>query len=233
MSTSASQNNGASEAAFDQSILPLTAPPPGSEAELRALLEALLLVAPEPPTVAQLAEAAGVAVELVEAALSALAAPDRGWTVLRHRDTVQLASAPRFAEHVRRFLGMERTSRLSGAALETLAVIAYRQPVTRAEIEAVRGVDCAGVLATLHGRGLIESVGRLETVGHPLQYGTTPAFLRHFGLQSLADLPPLGKVEGRDASLLLEAAMTEAETPDQPTDGRTGQDSDPDAMSPR
>jgi segregation and condensation protein B len=102
---------------------------------------------------------------------------------------------------------LEREARLSSAALEVLAVIAYRQPVTRAEVEAVRGVDCAGVLATLHGRELIEAVGRLETVGHPIQYGTTPSFLRHFGLRSLAELPPLGDVEGKDAGVLLEAAL--------------------------
>jgi segregation and condensation protein B len=183
------------------------------------LIEALLLVAPEPTTAADLARGAGVAVADVEAALATLEDnPGRGWRVQRHRGTVQLATAPRFAPQVRRFLGLEREARLSAPALETLAIVAYRQPVTRAELEAVRGVDCAGVLATLHGRGLIEPVGRLETVGHPIQYGTTPAFLRHFGLRSLAELPPLGEVEGRDAAVLLEAAVAAAEegalTPD-------------------
>lgn len=183
---------------------------PLDEAELAALIEALLLVAHEAPTVEQLARVAGVTVDEVDAAIERLIAADhRGWVILRHLDTVQLASAPRFAEPIRRFLGLERETRLSGAALETVAIIAYRQPVTRAEIEAVRGVDCAGVLATLHARGLIEAMGRLDSVGHPIQYGTTPAFLRHFGLQSLAELPPLGDVEGRDARVLLEAAMVE------------------------
>ena len=115
----------------------------------------------------------------------------RGWVVVRHRDTAHLASAPRFAEAVRRFLRLERESRLSGAALETLALVAYRQPVTRAEIEAMRGVDCTGVLATLHARGLIEIAGKLPTVGNPNQYVTTVEFLRQFGLASLTDLPPL------------------------------------------
>jgi segregation and condensation protein B len=184
--------------------------------DLLALLEALLFVAREPPTVDQLARATGVPTADIDAALDEMAHVDnRGWVVLRHRDTVQLASSPRFAEPIRRFLGLERESRLSGAALETVAIIAYRQPVTRAEIEAVRGVDCAGVLATLHGRGLIEAVGRLDSVGHPIQYGTTPEFLRHFGLQSLSDLPPLGEVEGRDARILLESAMVEAEPHDE------------------
>ena len=194
-----------------QPPLPLAGEPPLDETELAALIEALLLVANEAPTVDQLAQVAGVTVEQVDAAIVRLIAADhRGWVILRHLDTVQLASAPRFAEPIRRFLGLERETRLSGAALETVAIVAYQQPVTRAEIEAVRGVDCAGVLATLHARGLIEAVGRLDSVGHPIQYGTTPAFLRHFGLQSLADLPPLGDVEGRDARILLEAAMVEA-----------------------
>jgi segregation and condensation protein B len=196
-----------------QSGLPLHADdarPSGDE--LLALLEALLLVAREAPTVDQLARATGVPMAEIDTALDQMSRlPNRGWIVLRHRDTVQLASSPRFAEHIRHFLGLERESRLSGAALETVAIIAYRQPVTRAEIEAVRGVDSAGVLATLHGRGLIEAVGRLESVGHPIQYGTTPEFLRHFGLQSLTDLPPLGEVEGRDALVLLESAIVEAE----------------------
>lgn len=195
-----------------QPPLPLGAAEYPDEAELVALIEALLLAANEPPAIEQLARAAGVPAAAVEAALARMAAAtDRGWVLLRHQHTVQLATAPRFAEPIRRFLGMERESRLSGAALESLAIIAYRQPVTRAEIEAVRGVDCAGVLATLHGRGLIETTGRLDSVGHPLLYGTTPEFLRHFGLQSVADLPPLGEVEGRDARVLLEAAMIEAD----------------------
>jgi len=185
-------------------------PPPGPE--LEALIEALLLVAPQPASPEELARGAGVSVAHVEAALTALEqrAGD-GWVVQRHRDTVQLASAPRFAPYVRRFLGLDRETRLSPAALETLAIIAYQQPVTRSEVEAVRGVDCSGVLATLHGRGLIEAVGRLPTIGNPIQYGTTPDFLRHFGLRSLDNLPPLGEVEGRDARTLLDAAVAAAD----------------------
>ena len=109
-----------------QPTLPLGpdfAPPTGEE--LQALLEALLFVAREPPTMADLARGAGVALTEVEAAIEQMAAADhRGWVVLRHRDTVQLASAPRFAEPIRRFLGLERESRLSGAALETVAIVA-------------------------------------------------------------------------------------------------------------
>lgn len=187
--------------------------------ELVALVEALLLVAPAPATIEELARAAGAARDRIEHALQQLEqAAGRGWVVQRHDDRVQLATAPRFAAYVRRFLGLERETRLSTAALETLAIIAYQQPVTRAEIEAVRGVDCSGVLATLLARGLIEVVGRLQSVGNPLQYGTTPEFLLHFGLKSLSDLPPLGQVDGRDLRATLTRAMAEAQA-EQPSNG--------------
>jgi segregation and condensation protein B len=170
----------------------LLAADPVAEADLPALLEALLLVAPEPTPISELASAAEVDPALIESVIAGMARrTDRGWVVVRHRDTVHLASAPRFAPQVRRFLRLDREARLSGAALETVALIAYRQPVTRAEIEALRGVDCSAVLSTLHARGLIEVVGRLPTVGNPHQFGTTAEFLRQFGLQSLAELPPL------------------------------------------
>jgi segregation and condensation protein B len=160
--------------------------------DLPSLLEALLLVAPGPTDIKDLVLATSMSRPEVESALAALGREEsRGWVIVRHKETVHLASAPRFASQVRRFLGMERESRLSGAALETLALVAYRQPVTRAEIEALRGVDSSGVLATLHARGLIEIAGRLATVGNPIQYATSIEFLRHFGMQSLADLPAL------------------------------------------
>lgn len=163
--------------------------------DLSSLLEALLLVSPEPSTIVALARAAGVPATAVEHALDELnTSEDRGWTVIRHNGTAHLSTAPRWAEHVRHFLRIERESRLSGAAMETLTLIAYRQPVTRAEIDALRGVDSSGVLATLHARGLIEIAGRLPTVGNPIQYATTLVFLQQFGLASLANLPPLAEL---------------------------------------
>jgi segregation and condensation protein B len=162
--------------------------------ELPALLEALLLVSPEPAELRDLADAAGVPVTAVEEALARLNDdPSRGWVVIQHRGTAHISSAPRFAPYVRRFLRLDREARLSSAALETLALIAYRQPVTRAEIESLRGVDCSGVLATLYGRELIEVAGKLPTVGNPHQYVTSVEFLKQFGLRSLADLPPLAE----------------------------------------
>lgn len=177
--------------------------------EVPALLESLLLVAPGATPLADLARGTGLGELAIEAGLAELAeryGTRGGILIQRHGDTVQLMSAPRFALHVRRFLKLDREMKLSTAALETLAIIAYQQPVTRAEVDAVRGVDSSGVLATLHGRGLVEQVGRLQTPGNPVQYGTTAAFLRHFGLGSVAELPPLGQVDGQDARAALDAA---------------------------
>jgi segregation and condensation protein B len=104
---------------------------------------------------------------------------------------VQLVSAPEVASYIERFLGLELHGRLSPAALESLAIVAYQQPVTRAGVEAVRGVNSDSVLRTLVSKGLIEEVGRMDTVGRPILYGTTFDFLQFFGFESLEDLPPL------------------------------------------
>lgn len=103
----------------------------------------------------------------------------------------QMATKPEFSEYVRRLYRDRTMLRLSPAAVETLAIIAYRQPITKAEIEETRGVDCTAVLETLLERKLIKIVGRKEVVGRPLLYGTTQEFLKYFGLNSLSDLPPL------------------------------------------
>jgi segregation and condensation protein B len=182
-----------------------------SDEELVHLAEALLLVAPGPSSIEELARGADVSIERMASAVEFLATQtSRGWVIQRHGEKVQLATAPRFSGAVRRFLGLEREARLSTAALEALAVVAYQQPVTRAEIDRVRGVDCSGVVSTLLSRGLIEVVGRLAAPGNPMQYGTTPEFLLHFGLSSLADLPPLGQVDGRDGQIVLESISAAA-----------------------
>lgn len=185
------------------------------ETELPALIEALLLVASGPVAIGDLAEVSGARVNEIEDAVEQLIAiDDRGWVVQRHHDQVQLATAPRFAGHIRRFLGLEREARLSNAALETVAIIAYRQPVTRSTIEAVRGVDSTGVIATLLSRGLIETGGRADTPGQPYQYVTTPAFLQHFGLSSLDDLPPLGVSDGVALGDILQTKIDAADRSD-------------------
>ncbi len=157
------------------------------------LLEALLFVAVEPTPADRLAAVLGVSVERVLAGLALLETQlqNRGIRLQRHREAFQLVSAPEAAAAIETFLGLDLTTRLSRAALETLAIIAYRQPITRPQIEAIRGVSSDGVIRSLLHRGLIEEVGRLDQPGRPVLFGTTFAFLRYFGLNSLDDLPPL------------------------------------------
>lgn len=177
---------------IDQQLLP-DFPPPESSPTATQLVESLLFVAGEPVTIGQLARVLELPADSVEAALERLDADcrSRGVRVQRHGDRVQLVSAPESAPVIARFLGVQATSRLSTAALEVLAIIAYRQPLTRAQVEAVRGVDSSGVIRVLLARDLISEAGRLDTVGRPILYATTPEFLRQFGLTSLAELPPI------------------------------------------
>jgi segregation and condensation protein B len=164
-----------------------------------ALIEALLFVAPAPIPLSKLAQVLEIAEESVHAALNLLAdryaGERRGVRVIRRADRVHLTTAPEAAPYIEKFLGLDLSSKLSSAALETLAVIAYRQPLTRGDIEAIRGVNCDGVLKTLLARALVEPVGRLEQPGRPFLYGTTLQFLQYFGLEGLDRLPPLPSVE--------------------------------------
>lgn len=164
---------------------------------LRALVESLLFVAEGPVTTGQLARALGVPAAEVVDAVNALAEEyhTRGLRVQRDEGRLQIVTAPEAASHIEQFLGLSMDGHLSSASLEALAIIAYQQPTTRAQVEAVRGVDCGGVLRTLAQKGFIDQLGRLEQAGRPIVYGTTFQFLRYFGLESLDDLPPLPQDE--------------------------------------
>jgi segregation and condensation protein B len=131
--------------------------------------------------------------EQIEAGLQQLreSTLSRGIRLQRRGQKVQLVSAPEATPYIERFLGLSTSARLSTPALETLTIIAYRQPITRPEIEAIRGVNSDGVLRTLLSKGLVEEVGRLDTVGHPSLFATTFEFLRYFGLEDIKDLPEL------------------------------------------
>jgi segregation and condensation protein B len=155
-------------------------------------LVALLFAADEPLELREAARVLGVPRSAVEAAARLLVVrPPVGLLVQRAGDRLQLSTGPASATFVRRLRGLESRARLSRSALEVLAIIAYRQPVTRAEIEAVRGVNGDRAIATLLGHALIDEVGRRDTVGRPILFGTTMGFLEHLGLRSLDDLPPL------------------------------------------
>ncbi len=153
----------------------------------------MLFVAEEPVSAHRLAQVLEVTPGRIERALDELTSHYAGRGLrLQHADGgVQLTTAPEAAPYVERFLGLEARLHLSQAALEALAIVAYRQPITRPEIEGIRGVGSDSVLRTLLKAGLIDRVGRADAVGCPYLYGTTPEFLQHFGLQSLDDLPEL------------------------------------------
>ena len=187
-----------------------------SISQLTILVESLLFVAPEPVKVSSLAAALDESQERVEEALQQMAATqlERGLRVQRQGERVQLVTPPEAAACIERFLGLDLTTRLTPAALEALAVIAYKQPVTRAQIDELRGVSSDGVLRTLLHRGLVEQGERLDTAGRPFHYRTTFDFLQHFGLQSLDDLPALedeGMGATREADISHQVAeLTEA-----------------------
>jgi len=174
---------------------------------MSGMLESLLFVADAPVETAQLARVLNAPVEVVEGHLQRLAeeyqTQGRGLRVAARNGRFQMVSAPTAANVIETFLNLDMTTKLSAPALETLAVVAYRQPVTRAQVEAVRGVDCSGILRSLLQRGLVEEVDRLDAPGRPVRYGVTDLFMQHFGLTGLHELPPLasGEAEQLDGAL--------------------------------
>lgn len=160
-------------------------------------LEAVLFASGEPMSIDRLALIFEIkpekVVESAEALSQRLAEQNSGLTLLRLENTYQLATNEVYAEYIKKAFDIKRKTPLSSAALEVLAVVAYNQPVTKAFIEQVRGVDCSAVITTLLEKELIEERGRLELPGRPLLYGTTKNFLRCFSISDLSELPPLPK----------------------------------------
>jgi segregation and condensation protein B len=173
--------------------------------ELKSILESLLFVSIEPLTLDQLDRVLGLQDQgpadrgRVLAALQRLQEEyremGRGLQLVEVAGGYQTTTRPENAPWIKQLHAVRTASRLSRPALETLAIVTYRQPVTTPEIEAIRGVDCSGVLKTLLERRLIKIVGRKEAVGKPMLYGTTQEFLQHFGLRDLSELPPLKDLE--------------------------------------
>lgn len=161
------------------------------------ILESLLFVADQPLSTTQLAKVIETTPAEIEKALTILEGhyQTRYLRLQRYQSKIQLVTAPQATSYIEQLLGLAASGKLSLAALEALGIIAYKQPLTRSEIEAIRGVSSDGVLRTLLSKGLIEEVGRLDTVGHPIQYGTTFEFLKYFGLTSLEALPTLEILE--------------------------------------
>jgi len=164
-----------------------------SKPDLSVTLELLLFIAPNAVSSAQLAEVLGVSVPEIEAGLTVLENyyVGRYLRLQRHAGRIQLTTAPEAAVLVEIFLDIESTSHLTRAALETLAIIAYQQPITRPKIDAIRGVNSDYVLKSLLSKGLLQEVGRTDGPGRPILYSITTDFLHHFGLNSITELPPL------------------------------------------
>ncbi len=186
------------------------------QTNLKSLVESLLFVAEGPATIAALARALEVDSVQIDQVVAELRKDyaGRGIRVQRSKDRLQLVSAPESAAAIEKFLGLEGSGHLSTPALETLAIIAYRQPITRPALEAIRGVNCDGVIHSLLAHGLVQESGRLETAGRPILYATTFDFLQNFGLQSVEDLPPLEE----QVEKVLEATLEQTEGTEEQAD---------------
>ena len=165
--------------------------------EIPQILEAILFVAGEPVAVADLAQALEVSEMEIMHAVEALEreCERRGVTVRRYGDHLRMETRPEYAPYVERLLQPVQRQTLSQTAMETLAVIAYRQPVTKGEVEQVRGVKCDYSVQSLLHKGLIKEAGRKEALGRPILYATTDRFLEHFGISDIRELPPLPDVQ--------------------------------------
>ncbi len=163
--------------------------------DLESAIEAVLFSVGEAVELQRLSEALETDIPRIkEAAISLknrLENEGRGVRLIEIGDCVQLCSAPEYFEYIQKTVQMKKQVGLSAAALETLSVIAYNQPVTKGTIEFIRGVDCTYSVTKLTERGFVDEVGRAETPGRPILYGTTMEFLRCFGLKNLDELPPL------------------------------------------
>jgi segregation and condensation protein B len=180
--------------------------------KIKSILESMLFVARQPLTLAELEGALACPQELLAAYLEELVQEyqGRGLKIIKVAGGYLMGTDPENADYVEKILSVKIETTLSPQALETLAIIAYKQPVTRVEIERLRGVISDGVIETLLAKKLIRELGRSENVGRPYWYGTTNDFLRHFGLKELVDLPPLPESVNEQENLF-KSALREAE----------------------
>ncbi len=199
--------------------------------ELKVAIEALLFASERPLLAEELKEAFQEKLEsaeikkILETLKNEYETQARGFRLFEIAGGYQLVTDPRFSEYLKRFYQSREKRRLSQATLETLSVVAYRQPVTRADIEFIRGVNVDGAVRTLLEKGLIRIAGRKEALGRPMLYTTTQMFLEHFGLNSLKDLPPLKEFTLQDIEPHLLPAELKAQPPvDNPEEARMTKD---------
>ncbi len=170
-----------------------------NKSEIKCAIEAILFANGAPVQLDTISKALEIKLTQAKEAINELIAEynndNHGIAIIRLEESYQFCNKKAYGEYIRRVMDLKRNSPLSQAALEVLAVIAYNQPVTKAFVEQVRGVDCSGVIGSLTTKGLVEEKGRLELPGRPLLYGTTENFLRCFQIESLDDLPSLPQQE--------------------------------------
>jgi segregation and condensation protein B len=168
--------------------------------ETKAIIEALLFASPSPLTPGTVAEVLGMELAFARKALDELKEEYEGRgggvRIIEVAEGYEMSTRPEFSSWISKLHGIKNRVKLSSAALQTVAIVAYRQPITRAEIEKIRGVNVDGVIKTLFELGLVRVVGRKATIGRPLLYGTTKEFLRCFGLRRLEDLPKIEEIYG-------------------------------------
>ena len=179
--------------------------------QYQAAMEAILFASGEPVAISRLSEVLDLddetTVRIADDLMNDYNTRSGGLHMVRLEDRYQMCTSKEYAEYVRKAMDIRRNTPLSQAAMEVLAIVAYNQPVTRAFIEQVRGVDCGAVVQGLVQKNLIEEKGRLELPGRPLLYGTTPDFLRCFGVSSLEELPPLPQKE--EGAAMVETTLDE------------------------
>ena len=196
------------------------------EAEIKRAIEAILFAAGDPVGIERMALAIGAGNDQIEAALKSLmdtySFERRGMRIIRLEDAYQMVSAQELSEVITRALETRKPPKLSASALETLTVIAYYQPTTKAFVEQIRGVDSSYTISALLNKKLIEEQGRLSVPGRPILYGTTPDFLRTFGIASLEELPevdlPKAQTQQVEMQLSLEDQQAEQAAKDPPED---------------
>lgn len=171
---------------------------------IKAAIEAVLFSNGQSVERSRIARALEIEEKQVETAVNELIADykeqKRGINIIKLDDAYQMTASKEYAPQIRTVMDLRRNTPLSQAALEVLAVVAYNQPVTKAFVEQVRGVDCSGVIGSLTAKGLVEEKGRLELPGRPLLYGTTENFLRCFNIESIDRLPPLPENDAEEKS---------------------------------
>jgi segregation and condensation protein B len=170
--------------------------------EMKRAAEAILFASGESVEVGKIAQALeltnGKAEKLLQELQDEFNSQSHGFKIKKYKESYQFVTCKEYGEQIRTVMDLNRKKPLSQAAMEVLSVIAYNQPVTKAFVEQIRGVDCSGVIGSLTVKGLIEEQGRLELPGRPLLYGTTENFLRCFNISSLEELPPIPSDEDKD-----------------------------------